>query len=408
MPHTPPQKPWPPRGLTGLLVRLFMRGYAPPEGLEVRSRAGVLQGGVSIIVNLLLFVIKGIIGLMLGSVALLADAVHSLSDIGSSLVIIVGYLWARKPGDRRHPFGHGRVEFVTALVMAVLLIVAAIEFARFGIARILSPQPYTAPWWAIAAVVLTIILKQWLSIFADTLARATKSDVLKADYWHHVTDVASSALVLVALLASRAGWHGVDGWAGVGVAVFILWAAIGIARGAISPLLGEAPRREEVKQIDEAARSVPGIKGVHDIIVHQYGDLRIVSLHVEVDAEKSAMDVHDLSERAEAAVEGVTTCKAIVHVDPVDRNHSEYDRAERMMEDLVRGQESLAEFHDLRVEGPTQRMSISVDVVAKVGTDEKDYPEIEQRVCRAIREAMGEGASRVRVTVEKAYHGHQG
>ncbi len=385
-----------------------MRGVLSPEGLEVRSRAGVLQGSVSIFVNLLLFLVKGVVGLMLGSVALLADAVHSLSDIGSSLVIIIGSLWARKPGDGRHPFGHGRVEFVTALVMAVLLIVAAIEFARFGVARILSPQPYTAPWWAIAAVVLTIFLKQWLSVFADTLARATGSDVLKADYWHHVTDVASSGLVLVALLASRAGWHGVDGWAGVGVAVFILWAAIGIARGAISPLLGEAPRREEVKQIEESARRVPGVDGVHDIIVHKYGDLRIVSLHVEVDASQSAMDVHDLSERVEQAVEGVTSCKAIVHVDPVDRNHSEYDRAERMMNNLIRGQELLAEFHDLRVEGPVGGMVISVDVVAKVGTDESAYPGIEEQVSRAIHRAMGEGVEEVRVTVEKAYHGHQG
>ncbi len=390
------------------MVRIFMRGVLSPEGLEVRSRAGVLQGSVSIFVNLLLFLVKGVVGLMLGSVALLADAVHSLSDIGSSLVIIIGSLWARKPGDGRHPFGHGRVEFVTALVMAVLLIVAAIEFARFGVARILSPQPYTAPWWAIAAVVLTIFLKQWLSVFADTLARATGSDVLKADYWHHVTDVASSGLVLVALLASRAGWHGVDGWAGVGVAVFILWAAIGIARGAISPLLGEAPRREEVKQIEESARRVPGVDGVHDIIVHKYGDLRIVSLHVEVDASQSAMDVHDLSERVEQAVEGVTSCKAIVHVDPVDRNHSEYDRAERMMNNLIRGQELLAEFHDLRVEGPVGGMVISVDVVAKVGTDESAYPGIEEQVSRAIHRAMGEGVEEVRVTVEKAYHGHQG
>lgn len=394
------------RGLAGSLVRFFIRGDLMDGGLETRCKAGVLQGWVSIVVNVLLFLIKGAVGLMLGSVAVLADAVHSISDVGSSTAVILGYRWARRPGDRKHPFGHGRFEFITALVLAFLLMLASVELARFGINRIMSPQPYTAPWWAIAVIAVTIGMKQWLAVFAKTLSEATGSVVLKADHWHHVTDAAGTSLVVAALVASRYELHGVDGWAGVAVACFVLYAGVDIARKAVSPLLGEAPGRNEVKRIEEASGRVHGVLGAHDIIVHKYGDTRVVSLHVEVDSGRSSMDVHDISERVEDEVERVMPCKAIVHVDPVDRSHPEYDRIKYLMTNLVRRQDELAEFHDLRVEGTANRVVVNVDVVARTGTDHGSYPDIRESVRRAIRDAVGGEIKDVCVTVETAYHDH--
>ncbi len=394
---------WPPRGVTGCFVRGCVTPDSDPKGAPARARLGILQGVVSIVVNLVLFLVKGLLGLMLGSVALMADAVHSLSDIGTSLVVIFGFVWARKPRDSKHPFGHGRVEFVSALVIAVLLIVAAIEFAQFGISRIMNPAPYTAPWWAIIVVVLTMVMKQWLTVFAQALARLTGSQALKADYWHHLSDVMSTGLVLIALLASRIGWAGVDGWAGLGVSLFILYTGVQTARDAISPLLGEAPGAAEIRQIEKAARSVPGVRGVHDIILHKYGDDHLVSFHIEVDAGKTAMEVHDISERVEAETEKLCGGKAIVHVDPVDRSHPDYERAEQMMQELVSRQDHITEFHDLRVDGAGNKLRLSVDVVAVVGTKETSYPGIERRVREAILNAMTDVQS-VDVTVETAYH----
>jgi cation diffusion facilitator family transporter len=363
----------------------------------------MLQGGVSIVLNLLLFAVKGVLGLMIGSVALLADAVHSLSDVGSSLVVVLGCWWARQPRDSRHPFGHGRVELVTALVMAVLLVVLAIEFTRAGIGRILDPRPYVAPGWMIAVVAGTMALKHWLSLFARTLARATQSPALLADYWHHVADVMSTALVLFALGASRAGWVAVDGWAGLGVALFLLHTGVRTAREAISPLLGEAPAPEEVRRIEATAAAVPGVRGVHDLILHRYGDDRLMSLHIEVDAGRSALAVHDISERVEAEVERAVGGKAIVHVDPVDRSHPQYRVAEDVLRGVVDGHEALSEFHDLRVEGPAHKLAVSVDVVAVVGTEEAAYPAIAEQVGETIRRAIN-GVETVRVTVDTGYH----
>ena len=398
-----PSNLWPPRGLTGLLVRVCLRDVDRPTTTDARSRIGLLQGIVSIGVNVALFLIKGVLGLLLGSVALLADAVHSLSDVGSSLVVVFGFLWARKPRDSKHPFGHGRIEFITALVVAVLLIVMSIEFARVGFARILDPQIYTAPWWMIVAVAGTMLIKQWVSVFAHTLARATSSQALQADYWHHVADVLSTGLVVLALCASRVGWSGVDGWAAIGVALFILYTGIRTALDAISPLLGEAPAPEDVARIERAARSIRGVRGVHDLILHQYGDDRLMSLHIEVDAGKTALEVHDIAEQVEKQVEHVMGGKAIVHVDPVDRTHPQYTEAEDVMRHVVSDHTQLSEFHDLRVDGPAHNLTLSVDVVAVLGTREADYPDIEQRVKDAILTAMS-GIDAVEVTVETGYH----
>lgn len=395
--------PWPPRGLTGWIVRAGLPGHTDPTTSHGRARIGLLQGVVSIVVNLVLFFLKGVLGFMLGSVALLADAVHSLSDVGSSLVLIIGFLWARKPRDSRHPFGHGRVELVTALVMAVLLIVLSIEFARTGIARIWAPRIYTAPWWMIGTVLVTLFIKQWVSIFAFRLARATESRALTADYWHHMADVLSTGLVIMALCASRYGWAGVDGWVGIGIAGFILYTGISTAREAISPLLGEAPDRKEVERIERVARSVPNVRGVHDLILHRYGEERVMSLHIEVDAAASAMEMHDIAERVEHEVEQLTDGKAIVHVDPVDRSHPQYREAENALRGVVSGHDQLSEFHDLRLEGPAHELSLSVDVVAMLGTEETAYPDIEQRVKEAIRQAIP-GVTTVHVTVETGYH----
>jgi len=399
-----PQAPhWPPRGLTGWLVCRWVRVDLDPAQADQRARIGLLQGVISMIVNTLLFFIKGVLGLLLGSVALLADAVHSLADSGSSLVVVVGSIWARKPRDSEHPFGHGRVELITALVIAILLIVMAFEFFRISALRLFQPIHYDAPLWVILVVVFTMLAKQWVTTCSRALATATQSPALRADYWHHFADVLSTGLVLIALIASRRDGLSLDAWAGIGVAAFILYIGIRTARDAISPLLGEAPHPTEVGRIEHAARSVKGVQGVHDLILHRYGDFRLMSLHIEVDAGLTALVVHDIAEKVEDEVERVMGGKAIVHVDPIDRSHPQYEQAEGIMEDVVADQQNIAEFHDLRLQGLAGHLHLTVDVVAVVGTKESAYPEIEARVCAAIQAAMP-GVKDLQVRVETGYH----
>ena len=400
---TPKTPQWPPRGLTGWLVCRWTRVDLDPAQSDQRARIGLLQGVISIIVNTLLFLIKGLLGLLLGSMALLADAVHSLADSGSSLVVVVGSIWARKPRDSKHPFGHGRVELITALVIAILLIVMAFEFFRIGVIRLFQPEHYDAPIWVIVAVALTMLVKQWVTVCSQTLAAATQSPALRADYWHHFADVLSTALVLIALIASRFDGPNLDAWASIGVAGFILYTGVRTARDAISPLLGEAPDPAEVGRIERAARGVGGVQGVHDLILHRYGDFRLMSLHIEVDAGLTALVVHDIAEKVEDEVERVMGGKAIVHVDPVDRSHPQYEQAEGIMEGVVADQENIAEFHDLRLQGGVGHLHLSVDVVAIVGTQESAYPEIESHVRSAIRAAMP-GVRDLQIRVETGYH----
>ena len=395
---------WPPRGLTGWLATRVVPADADPTTAEHRARLGLLQGWVSAAVNTGLFLVKIILGVWLGSVALMADAVHSLSDVGTSFIVILGFWWARKPRDSRHPFGHGRVELVTALVMAVLLIVLAIEFIRFGISRIQSPRVLDVPFWMIIVVFVTLLIKQWVAFFAQALARATSSQALAADYWHHVADVLSTGLVIVALLATRVGWDGADGWAALGIAGFIFWTGLITARDAVHPLLGEAPCPDEVRKIEAAGHGVKGVRGVHDLILHKYGENRVISLHIEVDAGKSALEVHDVAEQVEAAVESVVGGKAIVHVDPVDRTHPQYDVAESVLERVVEDHPDVREFHDLRVSGPANHLHLTVDVVTAAGTLETDYPAIQTAVQAAIAQRL-HGAGEVTVTVEGGYGG---
>lgn len=395
---------WPPRGFTGWLTRCALPANLSPTSPDGRTRIGLLQGIVSIAVNGGLFLIKAVLALLTGSVALWADAVHSLSDVGSSLVVVFGFWWSRKPRDVQHPFGHGRVELITTLVIAVLLVVMSIEFARVSLGRIIDPQPYLAPWWMIGVVAGTILFKHWLSVFALVLARATQSSALAADFWHHVADAFSTLLVLVALIASRYGYYTIDGWSGLGVAAFLLYTGIATARDAISPLLGEAPSPEDVQRIETAAMDVKGVRGVHDLILHTYGDDRLMSLHIEVDANKTALEVHDIAEEVEARVERVMNGgKVIVHVDPIDRTHPQYNEAEGVMRDVVADARHLSEFHDLRLDGPAHKLALSVDVVAVLGTLEADYPTIERQVREAILRAM-KGIDVVEVTVETGYH----
>jgi len=336
--------------LTELLVQRFVSGSARTTDPAVRRRYGALEGWTSVVINLVVFVIKLVPGLAIGSIALLADAFHSLGDVASSLVIIWGFRAAAKPSDRKHPFGHGRVESIAALVIAVLLLVAAVEFGKLSVQRSLSQRGVEASWTLLVVLALSLVLKEWLSRFALALGRRIGSTALVADYWHHRSDVLATGVVIAALALDRYGFDWIDGAAGLVVAGFLAWAGINLVREAADPLIGEAPPVELLGRIRATAGGVLGVERVHDVIVHRYGELIVTSLHVEVPAALDIMRGHEIAEEVEGAITTELGGWATVHVDPVDRDHPLYHELEGFITQEVRRVEG-ASVHDLRVVG---------------------------------------------------------
>ena len=314
-----------------------------------RGRVGKFQGWVSVAGNSILFVIKFIIGLLIGSISLIADAIHTLSDVVSSAVVIWGFKEAEKPADPEHPYGHGRAEYVATLVIAILLVVTGIEFIQEAFHRIKDPKPVSPTWFAIIAVASTIFFKELMARFAEYLSSRIASGALHADAWHHRTDAISSGLVVLAMLAGKFGFHAADGWFGIGVALFIIWTGFEIARDAVDDLIGKPPPQEELKEIRAIATSIDGVLGAHDISVHSYGQDKFVSIHIELDSEISSARAHDISEKVEHTINKKLGAAPTVHIDPISPNHPIVKKVEEILSDIVTKDASIAGFHDVRV-----------------------------------------------------------
>lgn len=321
----------------------------PAEPTLNRSGVGKLQGWVSTVVNTFLFAIKFGIGLVVGSVSLIADAIHTLSDVVSSAVVIWGFRQTEKPADKEHPFGHGRAEYVATLIIAILLCVVGIEFIRSSIIRIAHPQPIHPSWWMILAIAATIGLKEIIARYALYLSDLISSGTLHADAWHHRSDALSSLLVITAMIGGRYGYHQIDGWAGLGVALFIIWTGVEIARDAIDDLIGKPPTEEDIEEIRKTAESVPGVLGAHDISVHSYGKDKYASVHIELDARETSASSHDISEEVEQRLMNHLRIDPTVHVDPIHPEHPKIQEITTFLQKNWHQHEVVKEFHDIRV-----------------------------------------------------------
>lgn len=272
--------------LTLWIVVKTIRDYTRINDLKVRARYGLLEGWVSIVINLLLFFVKGALGLTTKSISLIADAIHTLADTATSIVVIIGFKIAKKPSDKEHPFGHGRMELVATLIVAVLLIIAGVEFLESSIGRIIHPAPVSASWLVLIVIFTTIVIKELLALFARELGIMIDSKTLEADFLHHRSDVIATTFVVLALISSRYGYTSIDGIAGILVSLIIIYSGYTIAKEAVNPLLGEAPSKEIIQRIEEIAKGFDGVYGVHDMIVHQYGRERLVSRIINSHTQK--------------------------------------------------------------------------------------------------------------------------
>ena len=375
--------------------------YEKTDNLDARTRIGLTEGWVSIVVNTALTAVKVCLWLVTGSVALLADAFHTFSDSGTSVIVVFGFRIARKPPDRQHPFGHGRVESIAGVVIAVLLGVIAIEMGRASVDRILHPQTVVVKAWVIAVILVALVVKEVLAQFSFDLGKLIGSDALLADGWHHRSDVFATGLVVVAFAGSYWGIPWLDGTMGVAVAIIIALAAAVTLKHAVGPLLGEYASEGTYRAIMEIARSVGGVKDVHDIVVHRYGSMNIISLHIEVADKASPLALHELSTQVEDKVASRFPGHTIVHIDPIDRDHENYSRVERLLNTMIQESGRFSSYHDLRITGAGRNMRVVLDLAFSPGSPEQERQQYARQVAKQIGERFP-GAT-VEVNVEPAY-----
>lgn len=311
-----------------------------------RQYYAFLEAWVSIIGNTILFIIKIILGVMANSISLIADSVHTLSDVLTSIVVLIGFKVSGRPADERHPFGHGRMETITTLIIAVLLLVVGFNFCYVSIKRFIHPPAVEGAVFTVIVMLVSAIAKEGMARFSFNLGRGIRASALIADAWHHRSDAFASVLVAIAIIAARFGYFRVDAAFGILVSLLILWVGAGFLRTSVSYLIGEIPRAEFINKISELALEIPGIKGVHGILVHNYGDKNIISLHIEVADNLSLEQAHSLATTVENKIANSLNASVVTHVD-LRKRPTKYKSVdlERKLHRILSSQPEVLNYH---------------------------------------------------------------
>ena len=374
--------------ITEFFVRTFIKNREKTEDYRVRAQYGILEGWVSTVINLILFAFKLAAGLFVNSIALITDAVHSLSDMLSSIAVIWGFKISAQPPDREHPFGHGRMEHVTTLIIAILLIITGFEFARVAFGRITHAEPVVFNLPVIIIVSITIVFKEWLSKFARELGRRIDSKALEGDARHHKADVITSVMVILVLFSEKIHFRQFDGVVGILISVYIMYSGWKMLQDVITPLLGESATYEELAEIKKIAKSVKGIKGTHDIMMHKYGSMKVISLHVEIPEEFPFMEAHNLIEEIEENINVKMGAITTIHLDPIQKLNDDLRQVHSMLGGIIKSNPELNSYHDLRMLKVKGALTLVVDVVASHGVNPDEIIALRDKVASSLRTTL--------------------
>ena len=370
-----------------LLIKLFVRDYGNTEDPKVRESYGKFAGVVGIISNLFLCIMKILIGVFSGSIAIIADGINNMADASSSIITLVGFRLASKPEDEDHPYGHARIEYLTGLFVSILIIVLGVQLFKTSLEKIFDPDTLEFSYITIITLVIAIAVKLWQSLFNISIGKKINSLTLIATGADSRNDVIATSAVLVSVLVVKFTGLQIDGYMGCLVALFIIWSGIQLVRDTISPLLGEAPDDDLVKAITETVKKEPGILGIHDLMVHNYGPGKIfASIHVEVDADGDLMKSHDMIDNIERIVKESLRIEFVIHMDPVKTNDPLIHRMKAVISEAFAPLDGVENIHDFRiVPGPTHT-NIIFDVVLSMECryTEKEIQKIADDTVKAI------------------------
>lgn len=369
-----------------LLSKLFIKNGEDVKNPAVRQAYGVLCGAVGIFLNLCLFAGKIFAGAVSNSIAITADAFNNLSDAGSSIITLIGFKMAGQKPDPDHPFGHGRIEYISGLFVSVLILLMGFELLKGSVAKILHPQTPAFSPASIVILLASILTKCYMCLYNRQLGRKIDSAAMLATAADSLSDTVATTVVLLSTLAGHFTSLTIDGWCGLLVGLFICYAGINAAKDTISPLLGQAPDKEFVSQINDIVMAHEGILGIHDLIVHNYGPGRIlISLHAEVPADGDILTLHDMIDTIEHELHDALLCHAVIHMDPVRVGDEETERLKKLVKELLSEISDSLTMHDFRiVTGPT-RTNLIFDVVAPYGFFLSDG-ELVQLISTRLRE----------------------
>lgn len=333
-----------------MMVEWVLRRYGGD-----RARVGAAAGAVCIVLNVVLCAAKGTIGLVAGSVSIVADALNNLSDASSNIVSVLGFKLAARPADPGHPYGHGRYEYLSGLVVAVLVLLIGVELVKSSFARLLAPEPVEFSWALVAVLVLSIAVKLWMAAFNRRLGERIESETLIATAQDSKNDVLATAAVLASAIVAQASGISLDAWAGLGVGGYIAWSGIELVHDTVDPLLGRAPAPEQVRHIREKILSYPGVLGTHDLMVHDYGPGRqFASAHVEMAAETDPMESHDTLDNIEQAFKDEDGLIVTLHYDPIVTDDPGLVDMRNRIDAAAKSIDARLSIHDVRcVPGPT-------------------------------------------------------
>lgn len=387
--------------MTEFLIRHFVKDYEQTEKVSVRTQYGTLASVVGIFCNVLLFAAKAVIGLLMHSISVTADAFNNLSDAGSSVVTLVGFKLAGQKADDGHPFGHGRMEYLAGLLVSLMILLVGVELGRSSIGKILRPEAVDFSLVSTGILAASILVKLWMGQFNRGLGRKIGSAAMAATAADSLSDAVATAAVLAGTLVNRFAHVNIDGWVGLAVAVFILRSGWGAAKDTINPLLGESPDPELVKQLRELVLSHPQVVGMHDLIIHDYGPgRRLCSFHAEVPQDADILDAHDAIDHIEREIKEKFGIETTVHMDPIATADEKVNQLRRQVADLARVVEPEMTIHDFRVvRGPTHTNVIFDAVVPHKCrlTDE----EVLQRLRRAV--SALDPAYQAVIQIDRAY-----
>lgn len=390
--------------MTEFLVKHFVKRYEYVEEVSVRTAYGVLSGVIGIICNIILFVGKGIIGLLMHSVSILADAFNNLSDAGSSIISLIGVKMASKPADEEHPFGHGRIEYISALIVSFLVIQVGLTFFKDSVGKIMHPEQLKFQWISIIVLVLSIGMKLWLGAFNRKLGKRIDSKVLQATATDSMGDAITTSVTVLSILFWKITGVNIDGIVGLVVSGIVIWAGIGIAKDTVEALIGPAIDPEIFRQITEFVEGYEGIEGTHDLIVHNYGPGRsMASIHAEVPNTADIEVSHEVVDKIERDAQKFLGIFLVIHMDPIETKNESVLKIKEMANAKIEEIDDKVSIHDFRVVEGKQGINLIFDMVVPHEYDKEKQVEVSNTLRKELREV--DNRYQCVIHVEKSYGG---
>lgn len=372
--------------MTQLLINLFIKDADNIKDPDVRTKYGYLGSVTGILLNVVLFAGKLIAGVISGAISVTADAFNNLSDAGSSIMSLVGFKMAAQPADEEHPFGHGRMEYVSGLVISFVILLMGFELAKSSVVKIISPDKIKFSWLTLWILVASVLVKLWMGLFNHKLGKRINSTSMKATAVDSISDCISTSAVIIAMLVFYFAQLNIDSYIGLAVALFIIYSGINTFKESLTPLLGTKPEKEFVDEINAKVQSYANIVGTHDLIVHDYGvGNLIISMHAEVPMEMDFSAAHELIDSIEDDLKHSYKCLVTIHMDPVAVGDEKTTAIKSQVSDIVKSIDSRMSIHDFRMTGGKERENLIFDVVVPFGTKMTDAQVREQISSKVVQ-----------------------